>query len=96
VIYTSREAPVPRPDELPQRLSTGGAEEGMLIRAIKVKPVDSQRMALLDEMSRLNYHHVLRIDMNVPARVYGQVDQAGLPHLNRQFEYVSSMHGRSA
>ena len=81
IIYTGKRAPLPLPDEAPQR-----GERGMLPQSIRVD-VD-QNTEKLDLLSRLNFGKVYTIEDNVKVRSLGKVNRDSMQALLYQFKLV--------
>jgi hypothetical protein len=80
IIYTSRKAPNPQPNELPVE-----GENGML-KAIRVEP--HSRQEKLDSLSRINFSKIYTVEHNVKVYDFGDVHKYHIRDLRHQWRDV--------
>jgi hypothetical protein len=84
IIYTSREAPSPRRNEMPRPNESG------MLQPIRVKPKATTDR--LDRLSRINFAKLYTVEHNVKVKEFGDVSKVRL--LKDQFRFVWGSYGR--
>ena len=89
IIHTTRNAPEPKPDEMPQRTQGSNSEAGMLPYPIRVRPRRAgDEGYALDRMSRLSFAQIESFDYGVKVKLLGRVHESSLQHFQYQFRLV--------